>query len=109
MHTALRLGSGHTLHTMNTRLILQSAIDIGTADSKVDFLVATYGTLRYAGDRKIPAFRVAVALVHLEQIACKQTGFVAACTRTDLHLHVLGILWILRNKGNLDFFFQLWL
>ena len=55
----------------------------------------------------MPTLRVAVALVHLKEVASKQTGLIATCSCTDLHLYVLGVLRILRNEGNLDFLLQL--
>ena len=92
---------------MNARLILQRAIDIGTRDGKVDFLETTHSTFRDAGDGELPTLGIAVALVHLEEVAGKEAGLVATRSGTDFHLHVLGVLGVLGDEGNLDFFFQL--
>ena len=107
VHTSLCLCGRHALHTMHARFIFQRAIDICPRDSKVDFLIASDGAFRHTRDRQLPTFRVAVALIHLEQVAGKETGLVATRTCTDLHLHVFRVLWVLRNEGNLDFLFQL--
>ena len=109
VHTSLCLCGRYSLYTMHARLILQRTIDIGTRDGEVDLLESAYGTLRHTRDGELPALRLAIALVHLEEIASKETGLVATCTRTDLHLYVLRVLWILGNQCDFDFFFKFWL
>ena len=106
VHTALRFGDGHTLHAMHAAFILQCAVDIGSADGEVDLLVSANGTLADAGDAELPAFRIAEALVHLEQVAGKEACLVASGTCTNLHLHVLRVFGVLRYECNLDFLFE---
>ena len=106
MHTTLSLCGWHTLYTMYARFVFQCAINIGTRNGKVDLLVTTYGSFADAGDGELPTLRVAVALVHLKQIAGKQTSLIATCSSTNLHLHILRILRILRNQGYLDFLLE---
>ena len=107
MHTPLCLCGRHTLYTVNARFILQCTIDVGTADSKVDFLVTADSTFRHTGDGELPSFRVTITLVHLEQIASKQASLVATGSCAYLHLYILGILRVLGYQGNLDFLLQL--
>ena len=107
MHTTLRLGGRHTLYTMHTTFVLERTIYICTAHGEVDLLVTTHSTLADTGYRKVPTFGVAEALVHLEQVAGKQTGFVATCSSTDFHLYILCVLRILGNQRQFDFLFQL--
>ena len=109
MHASLCLGGWHTLYTMHARFILQGAIDISSTHSKIDFLITADSTFGHAGDRELPALRLTITLVHLEQVASKQTGFIATCSGTNLHLHILRILRILRNEGDLNLLFELWL
>ena len=89
--------------------VSEGAVDISSTHSKIDFLITADSTFRHAGDRELPALRLTITLVHLEQVASKQTGFIATCSGTNLHLHILRILRILRDKGDLDFLFELWL
>ena len=107
VHAALRLCGRHTLDTMDARLIFQRAIDIGSADGEVNLLVAAYGTLANTGHAELPTLRVAETLIHLEEVAGKEASLVTARSCTDLHLHVLRVLRILRDEGNLDLFFEL--
>ena len=107
VHSALRLSGRHTLYAMHTAFILQSAINIGTADGEVNLLVAAYSSLADTGYRELPALRVAEAFLHLKQVTGKQASFVTTRSGTDLHLHVLGILRVFGNQGYLDFFLQL--
>ena len=106
MHTSLRLSGRYALNAMNAALIFQRAIDVGTADSEVNLLESAYSTFADAGDAELPTFGIAEALVHLEQVACKQRSLVTARSCADFHLHVLGVLGVLRDEGNLDFLFQ---
>ena len=109
VHAALSLSGWYTLDAMDTRLVLQRTVDVGSRDGKVNLLVAAHSTLADTGDGELPPLRVAEALVHLEQVSRKQAGLVATCSGANLHLHILRILWILWNECNLDFLFQLWL
>ena len=107
VHAALRLCGRHSLYTVNTRLILQRTIDIDTADGKVYLLITANGPFAHTRDRECPALGVAEALVHLKKIAGKEAGLIATRSGANLHLHVLGILRVLRYEGNLDFLLQL--
>ena len=107
VHTSLRLSGWYALHAVNARLVLQCAIDVGTAHGEVDLLITAHGTLADAGDGELPAFRVAEALVHLKEVAGKEACLVASRSGTDLHLNVLGVLGVFRYQCNLDFFLQL--
>ena len=107
VHTTLCLGSRNTLNAVNAALIFQCTIDIGTTDGKVYLLETTHSTLANTRDAELPTLGVAVALVHLEEVSSKEASLIATCSGTNLHLHVLGIFWVFRNKGYLDFLFQL--
>ena len=56
VHTALCLGSWYALYAMDAALILQRAIDIGTADGEVYLLISAHSPFRDAGDAELPAF-----------------------------------------------------
>ena len=107
MHTALSLGSRHTLNTVNTRLVLQGTVNICSAYSEVDFLVSTYCTFRDRCHADGPSLRLTIFLIHREEVTGEEGSLVATGTATNLHLYILGILWVLRNQGDLDFFFEL--
>ena len=92
---------------MHTRLVLQSAIYVGTRDGEVYLLIASYSTFVEVGNRQLPAFRFTEALVHLEEVAGEETSLVATRSCAYLHLYVLSVLGVFRNKGYFYFFFQL--
>ena len=66
LHAAVRLRDGHSLHTMHTRFVFQRAIDVGTRNGKVDFLIAAHGTFVEVGDRELPTLRLAETLIHIK-------------------------------------------
>ncbi len=44
--------------------------------------------------------------VHTEEVACKQRCFVSASTATNLHHHVLAVLWVLGQKHKFHLLFK---
>ena len=109
LHTSVALGHWHTLYAVYTTLVLQCTVNVGTCYREVNLLESAYGTLRYVGNRHLPALRLAVVLVHLKQVASKQGSLVATCSCTYLHFYVLGIFGVFRYQRNLNFLLQLWL
>ena len=107
MHTALSLCGRHTLNTVNTRLILQGTINVCSAYGEVDFLISTHSALRDRCHADGPSLRLAIFLIHGKEVASEEGSLVATGTATNLHLNILGIFWVLRNQGNLDFLFEL--
>ena len=106
VHAPLCLCGRHALYTVDPRFVFQCAIDVGTTDCKVNLLETTNSALRDTGDRELPALRLAVALVHLEQVASKERSLVATRSCTNFHLHVLGVFRVFRNERYLDFLLQ---
>ena len=91
---------------MHTALILEDTIDAISRDREDDFLVAPSSALAHARDLSSPATAFAVAYIHLIEVTCKEGGFIATCTATDLHDDVLRILGISGDQEKLDLFFE---
>ena len=107
LHTSVWLCDRHTLHTVNSRFVFQYSIDIIAADSKVYFLKSSYCAFTDICDTERPTLWLTESLIHLEQVACKKTRFVASCSSSYFHLHILCILRVLRNESYLYILFQI--
>ena len=106
VYAALGFGGGHSLHAVDSALILESAINIGSGDGAHNLLVAAHGTLAKRRHLQLPAFGLAVFGVHAEEVAGKECCLVAAGAATYLEDSVLAVLGVLRHKHQLDFLFQ---
>ncbi len=71
-------GFWYSLHAVNTRFVLEGIVCSGTYYVGYYVFVATQCIFAGVGDRKVPAARGAVSLVHTRQITGKQRCFVAA-------------------------------
>ena len=106
MYTALCFCGRNALYTVHTAFVLQCAIDIATCDGANDFLETSGSTFARTRYFQLPSFGLAIFGVHSEQVSCKQSSFVSACTAADFEYGVLCIFWILGYEHQFDGFFK---
>ena len=97
MHTSLGLGGRNALYAVDPRLILQGAVDVVALYGEVYLLVSSHGTGVGIGYRQFPTLLLAVPLIHIKKVACEERSLVATGSGAYLHLHVLGVLGVLRH------------
>ena len=51
----------------------------------------------------MPTFGFAILGIHAEQVACKQSRLITACTTSDFHDNIFAILRVGRNEEKLNF------
>ncbi len=98
VYAALGLGGGHTLHAVHAALVLEHAVDARAAHRDDNLLEAAgrAGALRCDGGG--PAAALAVAQIHLGQVAGKEGGFVAACAGAYLEDYVFVVFGVDREQ-----------
>jgi len=92
------LGLGHALHTVHTTFVLQHAVGLVAFDAEGDLLVPAALALGEIDHIDAPALGFAEPLIHTEQIACEQSGFVAAGACTYLDDAAFIVVRIARNQ-----------
>ena len=107
MHTTLCLCGRNALHSMHAALVFQYAVDTFARNGEDDFLVASDSTFREARYSHLPALLLDILRIHAEEVAGKQSRFVAARTASYLHDDVLVVFRVGRNEQQFDFLFQL--
>ena len=98
MDTTLAFCHWNPLHPVGSRFILEFRINRLTRDHGYDFFDPTNAIVRSFHDFKAPALDFRVFLVHLQEVASKQLGFVSSSCSTDFQDNVLVIVWIFWKK-----------
>jgi len=87
--------------------VFQAAVSAPAFDLGDDLLEAAHAARRRrTDDFHLPALRFGIARIHPEQIAGKQTGFIAAGSRADFQKDVFVVVGVFGQQQDLDFFFQ---
>ena len=106
MYPPLRFSLGNALNAMSARLESQKTVRALSDDGENDFLIAVEARLISVHKRNLPAFRLAIARIHSEKIACEKRRFLAACSRADFEDRVAAFKRIglkkSRQKALLD-------
>ena len=104
LDAALRFGLGHTLDAVHAGLVFHDAVHaVGAAgELEHNLLVTTGGAGGLVGDFQFPAAALGEVLVHAEQVAGKDGGFVAAGAAADFHHGILAVVGVGRNEEELD-------
>src|SRR5680860_370316 len=92
MHPTLGLRLRHSLNTVYTGFEFQSAVNILTRYLELNLFIAAARTFAQLDNIGLPPFGFAIFGVHAKEVARKNTGLVAARSRSDLNDHVLGCL-----------------
>ena len=85
MDTAAGLGFRHTLHPMDTGLILQSRPCASTIDDEIRFFHAAQFRIAVIEQFDTPTHFGGIHAIHTEQTMGKEGAFLTANTATDLH------------------------
>ena len=83
MNAAGTLGVGHALHAVHAGFVFKLGKGAAAADFGDDFFIPAHRAFARCHDLDFPSLRGGVALIHAEQIAGKQRGFVAAGPGAD--------------------------
>ena len=89
---------------MNARLELHHGINLVALNLEFDLLVAARVRGRGVQHLDLPFLGRAETIVHLEQVAREDSGFIATCRSANLNDNVFFICRIARNKHELDVF-----
>ncbi len=102
LDAALALGDGHALDAMDATLELHHGVDLVARDLELDGLESA--GVRRAGreDLDLPAAARREALVHLEEVTCKDGRLVAASGAADLDDGVLLVVGVAGDEHDLD-------
>ena len=95
-------GVGHALHAVHARLELELGERAAALDLGDDFLVAAHAAFAGRDDLDLPAVLGGEALVHAEQVAGEQRGFVAAGAGADFQDHVALVHRVLGDERDAD-------
>ena len=107
LDAALALRLGDALDTVDAALVLHDGVDAVARDLELDGLEAAGVGRAAREDLGLPALRGNEALVHLEQIARKDAGLVAAHAGANLDDGVLLVRGVGRDEHELDVFLEL--
>lgn len=107
MDTALRLGGRDTLDTMDTRLILERAIDLVAGEVEGDILISAGGALVEIDDVEFPMSLFGIACIHTEEVAGEEAGLIAAGAAAYLNDSVLIVGRVGRDEQDADILFHL--
>ena len=103
MDTALAFGGRDALHAVAARFEFQTAVRPESDNAGDDFFIAAQLAFVGGNDFDLPAVALGVAAVHAQQIACKQRGFVAACSGAYLDEDVFVVVGIFGQQEFLQF------
>ena len=106
MYTSLCFCSRDTLYTVYPRFIFQYSVDVVSGDTANNFFVSSGSSFIRVGYFHFPSFGLTKLGIHTEKVAGKDSGFVSPRTASDFEDCIFAVLWIGRNKHQLDFFFQ---
>ena len=98
----LGLGLRHPLHTMHAGLELEPRIGAAPADGDHGLLHPAEPGFRHRHQLEAPALRLDVALVHAEQIAAEERGFVPAGAGANLEDGVALVGFVRRQEEKLE-------
>ena len=107
MYPSLRLGSRYALYPVYARFVFEHAVHICSRDGGDDFFVAPCGAEGQVQDGELPVLHFAEALVHSEEVPCKNRCLVSSSTATNFKDTILGIVRVFGGQELLEFFFQL--
>ena len=106
MNAAAGLRLRDTLDTMHAGFIFQLRICSAPVDHKGDFLKSPDPGFIKGGKLCLPSVPHRIIAVHSVEISRKQSGFVAADARTDLHIDIFIIVRIFGKQQDLKLFFR---
>ena len=97
-----RFGFRHALHAVHARFKFEFGVGAAAADFGDNLLEAAFGPLAHRQHFRLPALFGREALVHAEEIAGEQRGFVAAGAGTNFDDNVALIHRVLRQQREAD-------
>ena len=106
VNASLGFGGWHTLNTVTTGLELQSTINPKPFDADHHLFIATQFTDGFADDFHTPTLDGAKTGVHAQQVAGKQSGFIAASASPDFHKRVTSVVWVFGQQHALQLRFD---
>ena len=98
MDTTLAFSHRNALYPVGTRFILEFRVDRLTRNHGHYFFDPANAIVRGFHDLKAPTLAFRIFLIHLQEVASKQLGFVSSCCPTDFQDNVLVIVWIFWKK-----------
>ena len=97
-----KTGGGDALHTVHSRFVFQSGIDLVAFDQRYCFLEAADSCFRGVENFHLPALAFGIARVHAENVGREQGRFVTAGARSNFQDHILFIVGIAGNQKQFE-------
>ena len=94
VHTALAFGGRHALHAVGARFKFQLAVHACAHDAHNRFFVAAQIGFAFRHHFGFPTLALGIAHIHAQQIACKQSRFVAARARAHFDEYVFIVVLV---------------
>ena len=102
----LRFRGGHALHAVNATFKFQMGKSTLAKDIGDDFLIAAMLSIRCGNNFHFPSLRGGIALIHAEQIAGKDRGFIATSSGAHFKDYVALIGCVFGQQENAHFLFK---
>ncbi len=103
----LGFSGGHTLHAVNATFKFQMSKGALAEDIGDDFLIAAMLAIGCGNNFHLPSLGGGITLIHAEQIARKNGGFIAAGSGAHFKDHIAFIGCVFGQKQNAHFLFKL--